>query len=225
MDSLIISLQTLFSDSQTFEPHITISSDIILENNNDVTLILRSALAAINSLNDIRKKKMADAAASSTTPNEELSERLISFDKLQFGKKYFRKVNITINKNANLVSLARIIREYFVEFPRLKALKVPTDQIDKLAMENANNWALNEFEPHLSLAYSNKYTINPALEKTILTRIEDMLNISVLSDDGTILDNSNMIEFPADGLLKLVKCEGPVNEWVVLGSLDYHLLK
>lgn len=387
---MIISLQTLFDDSPVFEPHITITSGIVLNNLHEIDIILNSALAAINSLNQINerrhnqantssnvdhndnnnnnshdslaKKDTSDGAGANTNTNTNSSsltiavpdeaessisgsaslfspmldhdpkDDLVFFESLEFGKKFFQKVYFAAYPNPNLLSFARIMRELFVEVPRLKMKLVAQEQqkqqqqlrlklaadhqdskrrrsksfnqhanststttananananaaggasnttknatsdhgsgnntlspeptpinvadINPLAMRNAQEWCQNEFKPHLSLVYSGVYTINAALARTIRTRIEDLLNVIILDDvnasDGSnsggsinggtfgngggtygngiarnrIIDDNQNLAWPADGSLRLVECEGPVKDWKVLGSIDYHL--
>ncbi|GMM33192.1 2',3'-cyclic-nucleotide 3'-phosphodiesterase [Saccharomycopsis crataegensis] len=292
-DSLIISLHTLFDNAPTFEPHITITSGIVINTPSDVAVLLNSALAAINSLNQIhqqrreeqqqQRKQMENQSDTSLNDNNTnisesssenaISDQLILFDKLEFGKKYFQKVKLSVYPNPNLVSFARIIRELFVEAPGLKqrvlqqssslappsndrpkrskslskrvasnssALSSATSEsteggssttlsgeinpadISSLAMKAAERWSLEEFNPHLSLVYSNVYAIDSALERTIKTRVEDLLSV-LIDGDNRLVDDAANLYWPDDGCLKLVRCEGEVKDWEVLGSIDYHL--
>ncbi len=79
------------------------------------------------------------------------------------------------------------------------------------AAEQARQW-IKDYDPHLSLVYSDEYPVDDALQRTILTRIEDVLGNSIdLSDLGW-----------NNGKISLVNCEGPVSNWEILGSRDLH---
>lgn len=199
-------MTTLFDEAIIFEPHITVTSDIEINTNQDVNRVLNSALAAMNSIKDINGKKRE---------LHQNTEPLIQFKKLEFGKRMFEKVYMSIDNRPNLLSFARIIRELFVEFPKYKDQPNP----QQLAMSQADSWSVNDFKPHLSLVYSNLYNINSALARTIKARIEDLLSVNI-DEDNNLLDT---LVFPGLGTLRLVKCEGPVKSWEILGELDYNI--
>ncbi|CCE82948.1 Piso0_002717 [Millerozyma farinosa CBS 7064] len=100
--------------------------------------------------------------------------------------------------------------------PQDADLNLPS--IQKVAQEKASHWSQDEYDPHLSLVYSNLYPIDNALWRTIKTRIQDYLNIDHCDSDDLI---DNGLDWD-NGVLKLVLCEGDVNDWVVLGSVDLH---
>ncbi|ODV59651.1 2',3'-cyclic-nucleotide 3'-phosphodiesterase [Ascoidea rubescens DSM 1968] len=87
------------------------------------------------------------------------------------------------------------------------------------AKKIAEDWSTNQFNPHLSLVYSNIYKLNSSLIRTIKIRIEDSLDIYNLNEN-------NLINYPNlgwnYGTLKIVNCEGNVQDWQVLGSIDFH---
>lgn len=92
-----------------------------------------------------------------------------------------------------------------------------TEEIRRRASYKAAEWVEKEYQPHLSLAYSNLWPIDNALWRTIRTRVSDHLGVDDveegLQDKGFGWDL---------GVLKLVLCEGDVSEWIVLGSVDVH---
>lgn len=211
-----------------------------METTEDIRNVLQAALAALNALKQINDPPP-----------------LVTFEKLEFGKKYFQKVYLSVDKSPGLVSLARLIRELFVETPKLRKPPIvengkpkrrkslgkrvvsngsaqesisletvreppPAEEIPRIAMENAIRWSMEEFMPHLSLVYSSVYSIDSALERTIRTRIEDLLGVTI-GEDSELKDGNHSLAWPSDGSLKLVRCEGPISEWEVLGSIDYHL--
>lgn len=85
--------------------------------------------------------------------------------------------------------------------------------IQQAAPYKAAEWAANDFQPHLSLVYSEMHPISNALWRTIRTRIQDYLDVEDVDALGLSWDG---------GVLKLVVCEGDIAEWVVLGSVDIH---
>lgn len=233
------SLSTLFPDQPPkFEPHITISNDIHIDlddpkrTKDDVYRILSASLAAINSL-----------------PKNHTE--LVTLENVGSKRKYLKKLYFKVKRDPNLVSFARIIRELFVVLPSEiesenrkinphlytvddegntirkskkqlagespeKGQEIDVAKAQKSAQEIASKWSTDEYDPHLSLVYSDIYPINNALWLTIKTRIQDFLNINdcdVEQPNGLGWNN---------GVIKLVLCEGDVNEWIDLGSVDLH---
>lgn len=189
-----MSLNPLFQDSIEFEPHITITSQLAVNSMSDVNTVLSSCAAALKG------------------GGLELTIILSSLF-INSKNSYFKKIYLDVDKSKNLTSLATIIRELFVILPATK----DEENARKLAQE----WGNSEFKPHLSLIYTNSNHFDSALIKTITTRVEDYLNI-----DGIRINELNDFnEFEIgwkNGVLKIVECEGPVNEWKVLGSIEIH---
>lgn len=222
------SLNTLFPGlPPKFEPHITITTNISLDladqskTKDDVDRILSASAVAMNSL-----------------PKNH--ESLVKLGNVNSQRKFFKKLYFEVEKDPNLVSFARIIRELFVIVPqdiekenikqnpqlytkdnngntiRRKPLKkkskttevkeFDTSFIRQAAAYKAAEWSVQEFDPHISLVYSDLWPLHSALWRNINTRILD-------------IDWDIEWEF---GVLKLVLCEGNVNDWVVLGSVDIH---
>lgn len=187
----------------------------------DVDRILSSCVAALNSL----PKNHAN---------------LVTLGKIDSQRKYFKKLYFQVRRDPNLISFAQIIRELFVILPyeielenkkvnphlyEKKSKKHPkeipvkpleTGPIRRRATDEASEWSISEYDPHLSLVYSDLYPIDNALWRTIKTRIEDYLNIENC-DDPELIDNGLNWD---GGVLKLVLCEGEVKDWIVLGSVD-----
>lgn len=227
------SISTLFpGQPPKFEPHITITTNVVvnLEDNvktrDDVDRILSSCVAAIDCL-----------------PKNH--ENLVTLGKIDSQRKYFKKLYFQVRRDPNLISFARIIRELFVILPyeieledrkvnpqlyETKKLKksqtltnipvkcLDTGPIRRRASDEASEWSISEFDPHLSLVYSDLYPIDNALWRTIKTRIQDYLNIENC-DDPNLIDNGLSWD---GGILKLVLCEGDVSEWITLGSVEIH---
>lgn len=91
---------------------------------------------------------------------------------------------------------------------------------NELALEAAK-WSLEEYDPHLSLVYSNLHPIDSALWHTIRSRISDYL--SVEDCDLEVWDTQENGLSWDGGVLKLVLCEGDPSSWPVLGSVDLHV--
>ncbi|CCH41666.1 2',3'-cyclic-nucleotide 3'-phosphodiesterase [Wickerhamomyces ciferrii] len=118
-----------------------------------------------------------------------------------------------INKTKTLAGLATIIRELYVEFPIL--------QNQAKSKYASQDWCNNQFDPHLSLVYTDLKHFDNALIRTIKTRVEDLLDTDsiTINEPGELLDYGIGWE---NGIFKIVRCEGPVEEWEILGQVDIH---
>jgi 2',3'-cyclic-nucleotide 3'-phosphodiesterase len=189
-------LKPLFDDGHTFEPHVTITTNISVSNQAQVDEILNRALAASRAVPAIN----------------------VVFTGLSYGSQFFKKVYFTVEPNAELVSLARICREEFVTTPKAVssekhyAALPPQDRqnIADRALREAAEWVRTEYDPHLSLVYSDSYPVDEASQRTIDTRLSDVFG-NEYATKGLGWTN---------GRLQLVRCEGPVEEWEVLGYRD-----
>lgn len=138
----------------------------------------------------------------------------ITFSSLKINHKnsYFKKIYLSLIKSKNLAGLATIIRELYVELPKIKN--------EAEAKYSAQDWCNEQFDPHLSLVYTDLTHFDNALIRTIKTRVQDLLDTDTLHlDDGELL---NYDLGWTNGVLKIVRCEGPVEEWDVLGKIDIH---
>lgn len=222
LDTLMGSLSTLFPGQlPRFEPHITITTNVAVDldrggAHDDVDRILSASVVAIQLL-----------------PKHH--DTLIRLGRVNSQRQYFKKLYFQVEKDPNLVSFARIIRELFVIEPQktdaanrqlnphlYKKTKDhhETKPVDSAAIRaeaaaDAAAWS-EEYDPHLSLVYSDIHPIDNALWRTIKTRILDYLNI-----ENCDVDEPNGYGWDG-GVLKLVLCEGDVNDWVTLGSVDFH---
>lgn len=194
---LITSLQSLFPNSPVFEPHVTITSDLVCNSADDVNKILTSCVAAVKSI--------------------PASQSLVKFNNSTVGKSYFRKVVLECEPNTYLYSIAQIMRELYVEI----------DESSK--SQRAATWARDEFKPHLSLLYSEVYPISQAFIRVIQQRIEDALNVQMVREEqnGTtsphqlqwnFANNPDTVNWSRPCTFKVVRCEGPISHWRVLGG-------
>lgn len=194
MNSLIIGINPLFENAPQFEPHITITSNLSINSISDVNTVLQSSLAAISGGSEL--------------------DIDIKFNSLVINHKnsYFKKIYLSLIKSKNLAGLATIIRELYVEYPNLK------NQAE--AKYSAQDWCNDQFDPHLSLVYTNLNHFDNALIRTIKTRVEDLLDT-----DPLFFENGELLDYDLgwkNGVLKIVRCEGPVEEWQILGKVDIH---
>lgn len=95
---------------------------------------------------------------------------------------------------------------------------IEMQKVQAIAAAKAAEWSSSEFDPHISLVYSDLHPIDNALWRTIKTRVLDYLNVANCDAEG-LEDNGLGWD---GGVLKLVLCEGDVNDWIVLGSVDLH---
>ncbi|KAH3673034.1 hypothetical protein WICPIJ_009920 [Wickerhamomyces pijperi] len=136
----------------------------------------------------------------------------VVFNSLNIKEKnsFFKKIYIGVEREQTLTSLALLIREMFVE----------KDDESSTAQEKAKEWALQQFEPHLSLVYTDLPHFDLATQRTIVTRVEDYLNLGNIEVNA---DDEVMKELGwTNGSLKVVRCEGPIEQWEVLGAIDIH---
>ncbi|QLL30284.1 hypothetical protein HG536_0A01010 [Torulaspora globosa] len=203
LELLIESLQSIFPSSPRFEPHITITNNLVCNDPDDVNKILTSCVAAVQSI-----KPLLGSASS--------GGQLVSFKRCSVGKKFFDKVVLECHENRYLISIAQIMRELYVEID------------DTSRSQRAATWARDEFRPHLSLLYSETYPISQAFLRIIQQRIEDALDVQLRSLPATggdrqlawQLSTTPTCSWSLPGTFKVVKCEGPVDEWQVLGRTD-----
>ncbi|SCW03885.1 LAFE_0H01178g1_1 [Lachancea fermentati] len=194
--SLILSLQTLFPDAAYFEPHLTITAQLKCETQDQVNQVLTSCVAAVQAVRS--------AVRSSKEP-------LVTFRGVSVGKPYFTKVRLVCEHNKYLMGIAQIMRELYVAD----------------GPEQASQWLQETFRPHVSLVYSDMYYVNQALERVVVQRIEDALDLQMHSnaamddqDQSAWLFDRPLTGWGLPGTFKVVRCEGPVDEWEVLGSVE-----
>ncbi|KAF5092476.1 hypothetical protein D0Z00_004568 [Geotrichum galactomycetum] len=217
LTSTINGLKPLFHDAPGFAPHITITSNIAVSRQNTqrhVASILDRARAAAASVDHL------DVIVTGIVFN---------------GTQFFKKVYFQAQRRPELLSLALISREEFVYLPELQqrvrqeqtwaesnrpraaAATEPTavspEQNEALVQEaaqRASTWVRNEYDPHVSLVYSSIYPIDEAVQQTIDTRLRDVFGDNY-AEKGIGWTG---------GRLALVECEGPVEQWKVLGYRD-----
>lgn len=222
LTSTINGLKPLFHDAPGFAPHITITSNIAVSRQNTqrhVASILDRARAAAASVDHL------DVVVSNIVFN---------------GTQFFKKVYFQAQRRPELLSLALISREEFVYLPdlqmkvrqnqawdesnrpvnssappktRTELNTISDEQNEKLVQEaaqHASEWVRNEYDPHVSLVYSGVYPIDEAVQQTIDTRLRDVFGDNY-AEKGIGWTG---------GRLALVNCEGPVEQWTVLGYRD-----
>lgn len=204
LELLIESLQSIFPSSPRFYPHITITNNLVCKDSDDVNKILTSCVAAMQSI-----KPLVGSGRRNEAP-------LVSFKSCSVGKKFFNKVVLDCDENRYLISIAQIMRELYVEIG------------DTTRSQRAATWARDEFRPHLSLLYSETYPISQAFLRIIQQRVEDALDVQLqavpsAAGDRQVawrLSSTPSCSWSLPGTFKVVKCEGPVDEWQVLGRTD-----
>lgn len=196
LESAINGFRPLFDDGAAFGPHVTITTNIAAPSQRAVDQVLDSAVAAARAVPQL------DTV----------------FNGLHYGSHFFKKVYFGVERRAPLLSLAQICREEFVVAPRLTAAKKhysalspeEKEDIRRQAAQEAENWAQHDYDPHLSLVYSDVYPIDEAVQRTIDSRLSDMFG-----DDYATRGLGW-----TGGRLILVRCEGPVEDWQTLGYRD-----
>lgn len=189
-------LKPLFDDAHKFDPHVTLTSGIYVSRKSQVEEILDRTVAAAKSV-----------------PHMD-----IILQQLSFGKHKYRKVVLEVMPQQELVSLAMICRESFVILPSLVARsqhynamsEAEQKAIHDQASAAAEEWAKTEYRPHLSLVYSNIYSVTEANRRSIDQRLSDVFgqNYATRGIGWT------------NGRIVLVACEGDPEDWEVLGYRD-----
>ncbi|XBA49517.1 hypothetical protein SBP28_004065 [Candidozyma auris] len=241
LSTLMGSLNTVFPGSPPrFDPHITISTNLAVDLDNpkdDVSKILSSCASALSVL------------PKSPQHEHWIRLGRVNSQRKYFQKLYFQVLeDPTLVSFARIVQEifvllpAKVDAEHKAKNPHLyhkdhsgnlvrrrpstksKKAEAPQEvEVDmrKLQQESAQQaaeWAVREYMPHLSLVYSDLHPIDNALWHTIRSRVSDYLGIDNCDSDEWNR-TGNGISWDG-GVLKLVLCEGDVNDWVVLGSVD-----
>ncbi|KAH3899366.1 related to 2',3'-cyclic-nucleotide 3'-phosphodiesterase [Saccharomycodes ludwigii] len=221
LKTVMLSLQTLFPDApKLLIPHITITSNLDESKVND---ILNTSYIAFNSIKG--KFRSEDGTNMNTTDDNAGIDRdniesinFIEFDKISVGSKYFQKIRMDCIKNKYLFSIVQIIREMYLE-------KEQTNGENN--METNSDWVIENYQPHLSLVYSDMYPVSKALLLNIYQRLQDALDIEININTGEILHSGSDNDFifgsygwNYPGSFMVVKCVGPVDGWKILGSID-----
>lgn len=197
LSQLIASFQTVFPNSPYFTPHVTIVTNLDIEEGDKdrVNEILTSCVAAIQS---IRRPLLSG------------HEPLVTFKSCSVGKKYFQKIILNCQNNKYLQSMQKIMEELYVK----KDVTLP------------------EFDPHVSLLYSDIQPVSKAFLRIIQQRIEDSLDVKLLDDIEENkggrenyqvkwkFDHRPTLSWNMPGKFKIVNCTGPIENWEVLGSID-----
>lgn len=216
---LIQSLQLLFPDAPVFEPHITITNELHVDSVHEAMQVLQGAQVAVDVLRKQRDEAVAEQRTAS--PDDDFKRpHFVSFKEFGVGKRYFDKVHLVVAKTPQLVLFARIIREMYVALPQAKSARQRADLLEDphtRAQRVALLWALEEFHPHVLVAYLDTYPLDQALLRTLETRLKDALEVEEL--DHRLLDHHLGWN---GGVLKVMRCEGPISEWAELASLDLH---
>ena len=97
--------------------------------------------------------------------------------------------------------------------------------------QKAADGSVPSFKPHVSLLYSDVKPVSQAYVRMIEQRVEDALDLRLIIDESSAnTDSDTQVEWTFDrdptlswgipGTFKVVRCEGPVSEWEVLGRTD-----
>ncbi|EGW34117.1 2',3'-cyclic-nucleotide 3'-phosphodiesterase [Spathaspora passalidarum NRRL Y-27907] len=241
------SLNTLFpGQPPRFEPHITITTNIMIDlddpnkTRDDVDRILSASAVALSSLPKNHDKLVRLGRVNSQRKffkklyfQVDSDPNLVSFARIirelfvilphDIEEENIKQNPQLYTKDSNGNTVKRKLSKKRTKSqspPAQEAKQFDTSGLQYLAAQKAADWSLNEFDPHLSLVYSNIHPIDNALWRTIKTRISDYLDIDNVDSDSF---NSGVSGLGWDGgVLKLVLCEGDVNDWIVLGSVDVH---
>ncbi|KAI5954459.1 hypothetical protein KGF54_002234 [Candida jiufengensis] len=232
LSTLMSSINTLFpGQSPKFEPHITITTNINInledqsKTRDDVDKVLSSCAVALQSLpknhnNLVTLGKISSQRKFFQKLYFEVAKdpNLISFARII--RELFVIVPTDIeneNKKQNPhlyttdshgVTVRRKPSKKHSKDQQPTIKQFDTTEIQRAASYKAAEWAEKEYLPHLSLVYNNMWPIDNALWLTIKQRITDYLGIDDVDAEG-LEDNGYGWD---GGVLKLVLCDGDVNE-------------
>lgn len=198
----ITGLAPVFEDAPVFDPHVTLATGILVATQQEVDFVLDSMQAAARAVPHLT----------------------VRFSELGYGSQFFRKVVFEVERTAALVSMAAIAHEEYAAYPALRRALVhdqrkkhsryvpsPADIASLHAQAALQRDAfLRDFRPHLSLVYSDTFPVSEALRHTVNQRLEDVFGPNFASRGLGW----------TGGQLALVNCEGPVEQWTVLGTRD-----
>lgn len=241
------SLNTVFPGlPPKFEPHITITTNVELDLQNpkdDVDRILSACCIALNSLPRHSPDEhwiRLGRVSSQRKYFKKLYFQVLRDPTLLSFATIVRELFVILPqkteqeqkiKNPHLFhkdSTGNLVRRRQLQtkkssLTKLEPLEVALDlpRIQEELTREAAAWSTQEYDPHLSLVYSDLHPIDNALWHTIRSRVLDYLSIEECDLDVWDVD-SNGLHWDG-GVLKLILCEGPVNEWTELGSVDLHM--
>lgn len=237
------SLSTLFpGQPPRFDPHITITSNVAVDLDNphdDVDRVLSASAVALNSLPKNHANLVTLGRVHSQRPyfkklyfQANTDPNLISFTRIirelfvilpakieQENQRQNPHLYTTDHHGNTIKKKPSHKKDKHHKIDETAVVKeLDMDRLKQEAAVEAAEWSQHEYDPHLSLVYSDIYPIDNALWRTIKTRIQDYLNIDDC-DSEDLFDNGLSWD---GGVLKLVLTEGDVNDWIVLGSVDLH---
>lgn len=247
LETVMASLNTVFPGlPPKFEPHVTITTNIALDLNNpkdDVDRILSSCCIALNALprtsegehwiqlgrvTSQRKyfKKLYFQVARDPTLvsfSRIVRELFVILPRKTEEENQAKNPHLYHKDNSGNVVRRRKLHSRTASLSRPEPVEVAIDvsRIQKELAEEAAVWALQEYDPHVSLVYSDLHPIDKALWHTIRSRVLDYLSID--NCDLEIWDQTNDGLRWEGGVLKLMLCEGDVNDWAELGSVELHM--
>ncbi|KAG5420443.1 CPD1 [Candida metapsilosis] len=239
LTTLSSSINTLFPGSPPkFEPHITITTNVNVnlddpsKTKDDVDKVLSACVVALQSLPKNHNNLVTIGNINSQRKYfQKLYFEVVKDPNLVSFAQIMREVFViapadieaenqkqnphlyTTDSNGNTIR-RRPSKRHSREPSTVK--EFDTTEIQRRATYKAAEWAEKEYAPHISLVYSNIWPIDNALWITIKTRISDYLGIEDV-EQGNLHNHGLGWD---SGVFKLVLCEGEVQDWVVLGSVD-----
>lgn len=244
LETVMSSLNTVFpGQPPKFEPHVTITTNIALNLDNpkdDVDRILSACCIALESLpkNDASQHWVRLGSVDSQRKYfKKLYFQVLRNPTLESFARIVRELFVILprrtedeqkiknphlfhkDSSGNIVRRRKSLKKNHRDEVAISPIDLPRIQ-QELAQEAAQ-WSTQEYDPHVSLVYSDLHPIDNALWHTIRSRVLDYMSI----------DDCDLKEWNVDGngaswdggVLKLVYCEGDVNDWAVLGSVDLHM--
>lgn len=241
------SLNTVFPGlPPKFDPHVTITTNIAVDLNNakdDVDRILSACCIALNALPKSSPSEHWIQLGRVTSQRKYFKKlyfqvardpTLVSFSRIvrelfvilpqKIEQEHKAKNPHLYHKdNAGNLVKRRKLHSRTGSLSKVETVEIAIDlpRLQHDLAEEAAVWSVEEYDPHVSLVYSDLHPIDKALWHTIRSRVLDYLSIE--NCDLEIWDRSHDGLHWDGGVLKLMLCEGDVNDWVELGSVDLHM--
>ncbi|KAK9365662.1 2',3'-cyclic-nucleotide 3'-phosphodiesterase [Lipomyces kononenkoae] len=118
-----------------------------------------------------------------------------------YGPAYFKKIYLRIAKTPDLIQLAGECRRMLVYVPNNAG-------DDNDAEAKARQWQTTEYDPHLSLVYSDEWPITDDNKSHVQAKLE------------ALFDQLGGTTSWVGGTISLVKTIGPVQDWQLLAFKD-----
>ncbi|KAL1306642.1 hypothetical protein AAFC00_005318 [Neodothiora populina] len=188
------------TETHTFIPHVTITSDIPL---NRLPLSKAPQSATVNDEPDFQAW-LGNLHLDMASTDEDEESIAVALERLEAGDAFTKKLTIKCEKSASLLSLAASCRAQAVD-------------LFTAAPTAARGWATEQYLPHMSLMYASLPT--PEVREQIEAIQQDVHNASrhLSTDDQGVVATG--------GSLVLVDTSKPISQWQIVAERELPQLR